>query len=95
MVRTHYPSYLKTMLKSGAIVHLLFVSVCLSLGWVKHRELSKNSKPRRRFLRAGIFDSNLQMRDEYQREIIRPSLDWQPNDAFINSRSYKPDKRFF
>jgi len=91
MVRTHYPPYLKTVLKAGAITHLLFLSACMTMAWVRQRETLKNSRPRRRFHKAGRFDSMLQVRDERQREVIRPILDWQPNDMYgaMPSKAYK------
>lgn len=82
MVRTHYPPYIKTVLKAGAIFHLMFFSAVLLMGWGRYRELWKNSHPKRRPYKAGKFDFWLQMRDEYAREIERPALNWQPNQAF-------------
>jgi len=85
MVRTHYPPYIKTVLKAGAIFHLMFIGAALMMGWGKYRETWKNSHPRRRAYKAGRFDFWLQGRDEYSREIVRPALNWQPNMAFQNS----------
>jgi hypothetical protein len=82
MVRTHYPPYIKTVLKAGAIFHLMFMGSMMMMGWGRYRELWKNSKPRRRAYKAGKFDFMLQGRDEYAREVIRPALNWQPNMAF-------------
>ncbi|CAG9323678.1 unnamed protein product [Blepharisma stoltei] len=94
MVRTHYPSYLKTVLKAGSIVSLLYWALCLNIGWVHHRELAKNSRVRRRFVKAGGFDSFLQMRDEYHKHQVRPMLDFQPNQPYATPAPLKPQKHF-
>ena len=84
MVRTHYPTYIKTVLKAGAIFHLMFTAGCLFTGWSRTRDQWKNSRPKRRFYRAGKFDSMIQMRNEHFREVTRPQLMWQPNDFYEN-----------
>mmetsp|Transcript_2130 Transcript_2130/g.5284 ORF Transcript_2130/g.5284 Transcript_2130/m.5284 type:complete len:93 (-) Transcript_2130:1837-2115(-) len=81
MVQTHYPAPLKTILKGGAIAHLLFIAGAMLTGWTRQREYIKNAKPRRKFYRAGPVETYYQVRDERFRESIRPLLDWQPNDA--------------
>jgi hypothetical protein len=93
MVQTHYPAALKTMLKGGPIAHLLFFAGAMLYGWTRNREYLKNSRPKRRFYRAGPFDSYMQVRDEFHREMVRPALDWQPNDL-LSSQSKKLLNKF-
>ena len=87
MVRTYYPPYIKTVLKAGAIFHLMFCGAMLLLGWGRHRELWRNDHPKRRPHKAGKFDYMLQVRDERFHELGRPVLDWQPNLAFPSEYS--------
>ena len=75
-----YPTYVKTVMKTGAIVHLLVLAMGLTLGMVRYYQVRKNERPRRRFYKAGKFDSFLQIRDERHRELVRPILDAQPGD---------------
>jgi hypothetical protein len=89
MVRTHYPSYIKTIHKAGAIFHLMFLAGGMFLGWTRTREYWKNSRPKRNWYRAGKFDANLQVRDQRAREVWRRQLDWQPNDARDPLTEYK------
>jgi hypothetical protein len=81
MVRTHYPPYIKTVLKAGAVFHLLFSAQCIMTGISRSRELWKNSKTKRKLSRASRFENHLQTRDEHIREVVRPALDWQPNSV--------------
>lgn len=81
-MRTHYPAYIKTVLKAGPVFHLMFSGAMLLLAWGKTREYWRNDHPKRRAWKAGRFDFMLQMRDEKFHELGRPVLDWQPNQAF-------------
>lgn len=85
---SHYPPYVKTLMKTSGIVHLLFLAMTLTYGMVRYNVVLKNERPRRRFYKAGKFDSFLQVRDERHREIIRPLLDSQPAD--VSYHLFKP-----
>ncbi|OMJ74990.1 hypothetical protein SteCoe_25947 [Stentor coeruleus] len=74
----HYPTYIKTLMKTGAILHLLCMAMGFSLFAVRANQLRRHGRPRRRQYKAGKFDSMLMVRDEYHREMIRPILDAQP-----------------
>lgn len=74
---SHYPPYIKTVLKTGAIVHLLVFFMGLSFGTVRYFYISRNGRPQRRYQWAGLFDSQLQVRDQRHRELIRPLLEGQ------------------
>lgn len=94
MVRTHYPSYIKTVLKAGAVFHLMFSAQCIMTGTCRTRELMKNSKCPRRLSRASRFENHLQYRDEHTREAVRPVLDWQPN-SILSEAPGRLSKTFF
>lgn len=83
----HYPTYIKTLMKTGAILHMLCMAMGFSLFAVRASHLRRNGKPRRRHYKAGKLDSMLMVRDEYHREVVRPVLDAQP--AFLSKSIFQ------
>ena len=77
---SYYPTYVKTILKTGAILHLLTLALGTCIALARFNHIKKDGRPRRRFYKAGKFDSLLQVRDERHREIVRPFLNVQPGD---------------
>jgi hypothetical protein len=83
----HYPPYVKTFLKTGAILHLLLFATGSLLVAVRLTHIRRNGRGRRQFYKAGKFDSALQVRDERHREVIRPLMILEPAD--ISSRVFE------
>lgn len=84
----YYPPYVKTVLKTGAILHLISTALGLFLVAQRMTAIRRYGKPRRKGYRAGRMDSLLMVRDERHREIIRPMLDLQPAD--LRKTLFKP-----
>jgi len=74
----YYPPYIKTVLKTGAIIHLITTALGLYLVANRLTALRRYGKPRRRGYKLGKWGMLLSVRDERHRELIRPLLDYQP-----------------
>lgn len=74
----YYPPVIKTVLKTGAIVHLLTTALGLFLAGTRVTTLIRNDRPRRRAYKQGKMGLALSTRDQRHREVIRPLLDSQP-----------------
>ena len=84
----HYPAPVKSLLKTGAILHLLTMAMGFTLAVVRFTQIRKNGKPRRRTYKTGKMDALLMVRDERHHEMVRPALDKQP--AYLSERLFEP-----
>lgn len=85
---SYYPPYIKTVLKTGAIIHLISTALGLFLVANRLTAIRRYGKPRRRGYKQGKWGLFLSVRDERHRELIRPLLDYQP--AVRRESIFKP-----
>lgn len=84
----YYPPYIKTVLKTGAIVHLLSTALGLFIVGTRLTTLIRHDRPKRRPYKQGKMGLTLTTRDQRHREVVRPLLDSQP--AKTSDTLFKP-----